>query len=135
MLTATMSNSPRESRNFSIGGYHAVDEIAELTQCMKAAKRLRVNLHVFCYEKHPETWDLAYIENRDAKPGHCSHVLRLLTQAADMHCKEIVATATNISDDTLPPDEWLLTWYEKHGFAREPTIPPHVKIRRAPLGA
>lgn len=134
MLTATMANSPRESRNFSIGGQHPLDEIAELTQCMKFATRLKVNLHVFSYERYPDTWDLAYIENCDAKPGDCSHVLRRLTQTADMHCKEIVATATNIFDDTLPPDEWLLTWYEKNGFCREPTNPPHVKIRRSARG-
>ena len=135
MVTATMANSPLESRNFPLGGQHAMDEIAELSLCMHIAKLLKVNLHVFCYEGYPDKWDLAYIENCGAKPGHCSHILRLLTHMADLHCKEIVATATNISNDTLPPDKWLLTWYEKHGFCREATNPPHVNIRRPARGS
>lgn len=54
MITATMANSPLESRNFPLGGQHALDEIAELSLCMKVAKLLKVNLHVFCYEGYPE---------------------------------------------------------------------------------
>jgi hypothetical protein len=44
--------------------------------------------------------------------------LKLLTDAANLHRKTIIGFVQNMLDSRLPPDEWLLSWYEKHGFVR-----------------
>jgi hypothetical protein len=56
----------------------------------------------------------------------------LLTDAADLHRKEIVGLAQNMSNARSPPDEWLLAWYVKHGFIRAYTEAHGVRIRRPP---
>jgi hypothetical protein len=80
------------------------------------ATELRVNLHINWDQRYPDEWELDFIENRDAVPGSCSHVLRLLTEAADRHRKDIIGCVQNTSDSALPPEQWVLDWYMKHGF-------------------
>ena len=80
------------------------------------ATALHVNLHVSWGHQFPHEWELDLIENTGREPGSGSHILKLLTDAADLHRREIVGLAQNMSNSRLPPDEWLLAWYEKHGF-------------------
>ena len=127
----------KHSRNFG----NPADEVAELRSVLKLATELGVNLHVNWNKGYPDQWELNYIENGEAAPGSCSHILKLLTDAADLHRKEIVGFAQNTSDGSLPPHEWLLTWYEKHGFYRIAGDDYGVPIRRPhaasslPIGA
>lgn len=116
----------KHSRNFG----PKADAIPELRSLLALATELRVNLHVNWNQGYPDQWELNFIENGGAAPGSCDHVLDLLTKAADLHGKEIVGFAQNTSDGNLPPDEWLLTWYEKHGFHRIPGDDIGVSIRR-----
>ena len=104
----------KHSRNFGTTS----DQIHELSSLLKLATALDVNLHVNWDKRYPYQWELDYIENASSEAGSGSHVLRLLTDAADLHRKEIVGFAQNMSDSRLPPNEWLLAWYEKHGFVR-----------------
>jgi hypothetical protein len=117
----------KHSRNFG----SKADEIVELRSLLKLATNLGVNLHVNWNKGYPDQWALNFIENGGAAPGSCSHVLKLLTDAADLHSKELVGFAQNTSDGSLPPDEWLLTWYEKHGFHRMSSDDYGVPIRRS----
>jgi hypothetical protein len=94
------------------------------------ATSLTVNLHVNWDQRYPLQWELDFIENAGSEAGNGSHVLQLLTDAADLHRKEIVGFAQNMSDSRLPPDEWLLAWYEEHGFIRTGREPCGVRIRR-----
>ena len=125
----------KHSRNFG----SKADEIAELRSLLKLATELGVNLHVNWNRGYPDQWELKFIENGGAAPGSCSRVLKQLTDAADQNCKELIGFAQNTTDGSLPPDEWLLTWYEKHGFHRIFTDDYGVPIRRphaaSPLSA
>jgi hypothetical protein len=116
----------KHSRNFGPES----DDIAELSSLLSLATELGVNLHLNWDRRYPDQWELNFIENRDAARGSCSRILRMLTQAADRHGKEILGYAQNTADSRLPPDQWLLEWYEKHGFHRIPDESSGVPIRR-----
>lgn len=79
------------------------DEIPELCPLLKLATELGVNLHVNWDKRYPDEWALEFIENRDAAPGSCSRVLKLLTETADRYGKGILGFAQNTSDSALPP--------------------------------
>ena len=114
------------SRNFDT----PLDQILELSSLLKLAKALDVNLHVNWDKRYPHRWELDFIENAGSQVGGGSHVLKLLTDAADLHRKEIIGFVQNMSDSRLPPDEWLLVWYEKHGFIRIFSEKQGVHIKR-----
>ena len=114
------------SRNFGTPS----DQIHELSSLLKLAKALDVNLHVNWDKRYPHRWELDFIENAGFQPGGGSHVLKLLTDAADLHRKEIIGFVQNMSDSRLRPAEWLLIWYEKHGFMRICSGDHGVHIRR-----
>jgi hypothetical protein len=114
------------SRNFDTPS----DQIHELSSLLKLATALDVNLHVNWDKRYPHRWELDFIENAGSEAGNGTHVLKLLTDAADLHRKEIVGFVQNMSDSRLPPDEWLLIWYEKHGFIRICGANHGVHIRR-----
>jgi hypothetical protein len=117
----------KHARNFG----PASDDIPELSFLLQLATELRVNLHVNWDKRFPDEWELDFIENSDAAPGSCSHVLRLLTEAADRHRKDIIGCVQNTSDSALPPEKWLLEWYTKHGFHQVANEPQGVPIRRS----
>ena len=56
----------------------------------------------------PHEWELDLIENTGREPGSGSHIPKSLTDAADLHRREIVGLAQNMSNSRLPPDEWSL---------------------------
>ena len=116
----------KHSRNFG----PASDQIAELSSLLTLATALHVNLHVSWDNRYPQEWELDFIENTGAEAGGGSHILKLLTDAADLHRKEIIGWVQNVLNCRLPPDEWLLVWYEKHGFIRTCTEAHGVRIRR-----
>lgn len=121
-----------QSRNFHfVRGESYPDEIPELSLLMKIAKELKVNLHLRCDDRHPNVWMFEYIENVNAPPGTCTLVLELLTGLADVHQKVMTGTAQYMSGDTSTP-EWLVAWYERHGFRREARKGPGVPIERLP---
>ena len=126
VINATGEYLDKHSRNFG----PASDQIHELSSLLTLATALHVNLHVSWGNWYPHEWELDLIENTGCEPGSGSHVLKLLTDAADLHQKEIVGLAQNMSNSRLPPDEWLLVWYEKHGFIRASTEVHGVRIRR-----
>jgi hypothetical protein len=126
VINATGEYLDKHSRNFG----PASDQIHELSSLLTLATALHVNLHVSWGNWYPHEWELDLIENTGCEPGSGSHVLKLLTDAADLHRKEIVGLAQNMSNSRLPPDEWLLVWYEKHGFIRASTEVHGVRIRR-----
>jgi hypothetical protein len=117
----------KQSRNF--GPF--ADEIPELSVLLKLATELRVNLHVRWDFRYPDEWELDFIENRDAAPGSCSRVLKRLTEAADRHGKDIIGCAQNTSDSRLPPENWVVAWYMKHGFQQVACDAHGVAIRRS----
>jgi hypothetical protein len=116
----------KHSRNFG----PMSDEIPELSLLLQLATELGVNLHVNWDKRYPDEWELNFIENRQAAPGSCSHVLKLLTQVADRHSKDLIGCAQNTSDSRLPPEQWVLQRYVKHGFHGEACDAYGVAIRR-----
>jgi len=116
----------RHSRNFG----PASDQIHELSSLLTLATALQVNLHVSWDKRYPHEWELDFIENTGSEAGSGSRILKLLTDAADLHRKEIVGWVQNVLNCRLPPDEWLLVWYEKHGFIRTGSEDHGVCIRR-----
>jgi hypothetical protein len=117
----------KHSRNFGT----ASDDIPELSSLLKLATDWRINLHVNWDERYPDEWELDFIENRDSAPGSGSLVLRLLTEAADRHRKDIIGCVQNTSDSRLPPEQWVLDWYRKHGFRQVANDARGVTIRRS----
>jgi hypothetical protein len=116
----------KHARNFG----STSDEIPDLSFLLQLATELNVNLHVNWDKRFPDEWELDFIENRDAAPGSCSHVLRLLTEAADRHGKDIIGCVQNTFDSSLPPEPWLLEWYMNHGFHQIANEVHGVPIRR-----
>lgn len=116
----------KHSRNFGI----ISDQISELGSLLKLATAMGVNLHINWNRRFPHQWQLDFIENKRSEPGSGSYVLMSLIDAAELHRKEIVAFAQNMTDSRLPPEEWVLRWYEKHGFIRTYREEHGVGIRR-----
>ena len=116
----------KHSRNFGT----TLDEIPELSFLLKLATELGVNLHVNWDKRYPDEWELNFIENSEAAPGSCGHVLKLLTETADRHSKDIIGYAQNTSDSRLPPHKWILQWYMRHGFHQVASDAHGVAIRR-----
>jgi len=116
----------KHARNFGTTS----DEIFELTPLLKQATELAVDLHVNWDEREPHLWELEFIKNAGAMPGNGGIVLRQLIEAADQHQKCILGFAQNLADCRLPPDDRLLSWYEKHGFVQVGAERHGVQIKR-----